>query len=86
MIQALTHKSIKETPLKLQMGNVNDYERLEFLGDSILNFLVAQHFFIDSLDKADQFKPKQLHKQKTSIVNNVLLSLIVIEKNIHEFI
>ena len=34
----------------------------------------------------DSFKPKQLHKQKTSIVNNVLLSLVVIEKGIHEHI
>lgn len=30
--------------------------------------------------------PKELHKMKTSVVNNVLLSLIVIENDIHSHI
>jgi len=30
--------------------------------------------------------PKELHKMKTSVINNALLSLIVIENDIHEFI
>jgi hypothetical protein len=30
--------------------------------------------------------PKELHKMKTSVVNNALLSLIVIEIGIHEFV
>ena len=40
LIQALTHKSTKELSGN-QSKTINDYERLEFLGDSILNFLVA---------------------------------------------
>ena len=30
--------------------------------------------------------PKQLHKMKTAVINNTLLSLIVIENGIHEHI
>jgi hypothetical protein len=30
--------------------------------------------------------PKELHRMKTSVINNALLSLIVIENDIHEFI
>ena len=30
--------------------------------------------------------PKELHKMKTAVINNALLSLIVIEKGINKFI
>ena len=30
--------------------------------------------------------PKELHKMKTAVINNALLSLIVIEKEINNFI
>ena len=35
---------------------------------------------------ASKYKPKQLHKHKTSAVNNVLLSLVVIENGVDRFI
>jgi dsRNA-specific ribonuclease len=48
LIQALTHKSYKEHFNTLKEYShlpdsfrIDDYERLEFLGDSILNFLIA---------------------------------------------
>jgi len=30
--------------------------------------------------------PKELHKMKTSVINNAMLSLIVIENGIHEHV
>lgn len=56
LVQAMTHKSFKEhfNTMKDHQTHVDmrldDYERLEFLGDSILNFLIAQHYFNISKD------------------------------------
>lgn len=65
---------------------LEDYERLEFLGDSILNYMIAKHFFLTTMDDEVKKMPKELHKMKTAVINNALLSLIVIEKGIHNFI
>ena len=47
LIEALTHKSAIDQNLFAKIQEpVQDYERLEFLGDSILSFLVARHFFL----------------------------------------
>lgn len=43
---ALTHRSfVKENPEEKICGDEVDYERLEFLGDRVLNLIVAEHLF-----------------------------------------
>jgi dsRNA-specific ribonuclease len=59
---------------------------LEFLGDSILNFIVLDFFYKNSRNFPEKYSPNILHKLKTELVNNNFLSLIVIEKDIHNTI
>lgn len=91
LIEALTHKSWIDQSVEnsLNLGpnlRIQDYERLEFLGDSILSYLVAQHFFLSTQQDEKRKMPKELHKMKTSIIQNCCLSLVVIEQGIHHHI
>ena len=92
LVQAMIHKSFKEhfNTMKEHQSHLDmrldDYERLEFLGDSILNFLIAQHYFNSSKDTPLDFQPKQLHKLKTSVVNNVFLSLVLVQRGVHKYV
>ncbi len=47
LLTALTHSSLKN---ELTDGKRDDYERLEFLGDAILEFVVSDHLYRDYPD------------------------------------
>jgi len=82
LVEALTHSSEARKAGK----GVCSYERLEFLGDSIINFLMSEHFFFETQSNPKENKPKELHKRKASVVNNALLSLVLIEQDLHKYI
>ena len=42
-----------------------------------------RHFFLSTQDDEKRKMPKELHKMKTSVINNNLLSLIIIENDIY---
>ena len=46
---------------------------------------MARYFFLSTQRDDIRKNPKELHKMKTSVINNNLLSLIVIENKIHEY-
>ena len=48
--------------------------------------MIAEYFYSDTIGHKEKKMPKELHKMKTSVINNALLSLIVIENKINEFI
>lgn len=48
LIEALCHPSLKQ-----HNGKVEDYERLEFLGDSVLNFIITENIFRRHKDYAE---------------------------------
>lgn len=52
LVEALTHKSFFMLN-QMQKQHIKDYERLEFLGDTILSFLIARYYF--SLSGGVQF-------------------------------
>jgi dsRNA-specific ribonuclease len=44
LIEAFTHKSFNET-ISNSNEHINSYDRLEILGDALLNFLVADYLY-----------------------------------------
>ncbi|MBV1885284.1 MAG: ribonuclease III [Gammaproteobacteria bacterium] len=60
---AMTHKSV---------SNRNNYERLEFLGDSIVNFLIAAKLF----DKFEEAKEGQLSRLRARLVKGETLAML----------
>lgn len=68
--QALTHRSV---------GN-NNNERLEYLGDAILSFVIAEDLFI----RFPQLKEGKLSRLRASLVKGVTLAEIARELNLGE--
>jgi ribonuclease-3 len=65
-IQALMHRSFLEQNTEFDLSN----ERLEFLGDSVLNLIVAEHLFAAFPDKDEGF----LTKIRAKLVNRMALA------------
>lgn len=75
LVEALTHASYLAP-------NVSCYQRLEFLGDAVLDIL-ATHYVYEKYPNADQ---GVIHIIKSACVNNNLLSTICIERRIYKHI
>ena len=73
LLQALTHSSYYLNKL------TDSYERLEFLGDAILDFLMTCHLL--SLDKT--FSPGQITDLRSALVNNNTLAGIAVDSGFH---
>jgi dsRNA-specific ribonuclease len=60
LVESLTHNSyfLKRTD---QKGKIQDYERLEFLGDSVLNFLITRFFFASDTRSKVKYVENELH-------------------------
>ncbi len=72
--QALTHKSITKK-------NYESYERLEFLGDAVLELVVSEFLFAKFPKKSEGF----LTKSRSSLVNAKTLYSLAVTLNIHEY-
>ena len=68
LTEAMTHKSFSIDENKSQLHN----ERLEFLGDSILNFVIAS----DLVKKFPQDPEGVLSKKRATLVNQVTLAIL----------
>ena len=79
LTQALVHKSFD---LKLNEELKGNYERLEFLGDSILNFLVTEHLY----KKFPECKEGELSKKKAIIVSTRVLARCSLDLDLGHFL
>ncbi|MBN8548052.1 MAG: ribonuclease III [Deltaproteobacteria bacterium] len=74
--RALTHRSLQ---LK---GSKTDYERLEFLGDAVLDLAIAQLL----LDRHQEAREGELSKMRAALVNTSSLAAIARTLNLGPFI
>ncbi|CAF3595254.1 unnamed protein product [Rotaria sordida] len=74
LISAYTH------PSKSQNSILNSYERLEFLGDALLDFLVIRHTFLN-YDR--NLTPGRVTDIRQDLSNNNRLAYILVSANLH---
>lgn len=72
VVEALTHASLPNS-------NVACYQRLEFLGDAILDFLVIRYLY----DKYPDAPPGLITDIKDSCVNNHVLGILCVINELH---
>ena len=78
LIQAFVHKSFaNESSLPIS----SSYERLEFLGDSILNLIVAEHLYLTETKASEG----ELSQKKSQWVSQKSCSLTVVSLDISRF-
>lgn len=79
MYQALTHKSYA-----IEKGlNTNfNYERLEFLGDTVVNIIVSKYLFLEY----ENYAEGELSKMKSFFVSSYFLSQIALKLCLHKFV
>ncbi|XP_010503060.1 PREDICTED: endoribonuclease Dicer homolog 3 isoform X2 [Camelina sativa] len=68
--EAITHSSVHES---------YSYERLEFLGDSVLDFLITRHLF----NTYEQTGPGEMTDLRSACVNNENFAQVAVKNNLH---
>ncbi|RVE43638.1 hypothetical protein evm_011722 [Chilo suppressalis] len=74
LLEAMSHPSYIRNRL------TRSYERLEFLGDAILDFLITAHIF----ENSEELKPGDLTDLRSALVNNVTFASYVVKLGIYK--
>jgi ribonuclease-3 len=77
--QAFTHSSCKQGQ---SVSDSETYERLEFLGDSVVNFLTAEFLYL----KRGKENEGMLSKKKSAIVSGVVLAGVARHLKLHSYL
>ncbi|XP_072932653.1 endoribonuclease Dcr-2 [Epargyreus clarus] len=76
LLEALSH------PSYIRNRYTGSYERLEFLGDAILDFLITSHIF----ENCGDLKPGDLTDLRSALVNNVTFASYVVKLGLHKYL
>lgn len=76
LLEALTHASY------LPNRVTTSYQRLEFLGDALLDFLVTQHLYF----RHAKLTPGQLTDIRQALVNNNIFAAIAVKNDYHKYL
>lgn len=58
-------------------------ERFEFLGDTLIGYIVTKYIYFQTLNKKDN-QPKVLHEMKHNMISNIMLGHICLETGLNE--
>ncbi|CAG5026094.1 unnamed protein product [Parnassius apollo] len=75
LLQALTHASHQRNRL------TDCYQRLEFLGDAILDYLITRHLYED----ARRHSPGALTDLRSALVNNTIFATLAARHGFHKY-
>ena len=76
LIQAFSHMSYYRN------RSTDCYQRLEFLGDAILDFLIIAHLYACD----EELDPSRLTSIKSALVNNNTFALLAVRFNLHKYL
>ena len=76
LLQALTHASYTKNRL------TNSYQRLEFLGDAVLDYLVTCHIY----STFPLYGPGEISCLRSALVNNITFAELAIDMNLNSFL
>lgn len=75
LLQALTHASYSPNTL------TDCYQRLEFLGDAVLDYLITRHLYEDSR----MHSPGALTDLRSALVNNTIFASLAVRNGFHRY-
>jgi len=81
-VQAFTHPSFTTIEYSDKVNYISSYQRLEFIGDAILDYLISYFVY----QKNQQLLPCDITLLRTALANNVFYSSIVVKYNLHKYL
>ncbi|KAG5899464.1 hypothetical protein JTB14_015317 [Gonioctena quinquepunctata] len=75
LLQSLTHASYSPNQL------TDCYQRLEFLGDAVLDYLITRHLYEDPR----MHSPGALTDLRSALVNNTIFASLAVRNNFHKY-
>lgn len=75
LLQAFTHASYSQNRL------TDCYQRLEFLGDAVLDYLITRHLYEDPR----QHSPGALTDLRSALVNNTIFASLAVRHGFHKY-
>lgn len=76
LLQAVTHASYTKNRL------TNCYQRLEFLGDAVLDYLITCHIY----STFPKYGPGEISSMRSALVNNFVFAELAVDQGLHKYL
>lgn len=79
-VNAFTHSSYQSDADKLRVNCISSYQRLEFIGDAILDYLTTHFIHM----KDNTLSPEEITNLRVALVNNVFYANVSVKLGLHK--